>query len=171
MIAFREVSAKDLNMNAFKAIGEDWMLVAAGNEKHTNALTASWGGIGVLWNKNVSFIFIRQSRFTKEFIDAGDSFSLNFFDHEKHAKMLSYMGTVSGRDERKIEKQGLTIMQDCGTPYFAEAKTVIICRKIAKSELLPETFLDSGVDAAFYKDKDYHTMYVGEVIKVLEQDD
>ena len=92
-------------------------------------MTASWGGLGVLWRKNVAFIFIRPQRFTKGFVDEAEKFSLTFFD-ESYRKQLSYLGTVSGKDENKIEKAELTVEHENGAPIFKEAETVIICRKL-----------------------------------------
>ena len=68
----KEVSYKDLKFNPFRLIGDEWMLVTAGNEKDgCNTMTASWGGIGCLWGHNdpVATIYLRPSRYTKEFVD------------------------------------------------------------------------------------------------------
>ena len=92
----------------FEMIGKDWMLITAQKDGKVNTMTASWGGMGVIWNKNVAFVFIRPSRYTKEFVDNTDSFSLSFFGEEYKDK-LTYLGRTSGRDENKIEKAGLTV--------------------------------------------------------------
>lgn len=168
-MAFKEIKAQDLSINPFNAIGKEWMLISAEKDGKTNTLTASWGGLGVLWSKNVAFIFIRNSRYTKEFIDNADTFSITMFDHEKYASMLGYMGKISGRTEDKIAKQGLTILHDDKTPYFEQGKLVLICKKIHAQPVLPENFIDPKIDSTFYADKDYHVLYVGEISKVLEQ--
>ena len=91
-----------MEMNPFTKIGKEWMLITAGDEKKANTMTASWGGVGVLWGKNVVYIFVRDTRYTKEFIDNGETFSLTFLD-ESNKGALKYLGAVSGRDENKIE--------------------------------------------------------------------
>ena len=166
---FREVSPDKLKTDPFTAIGRDWMLIGAGTQERVNAMTASWGGMGVLWGMNVSFIFVRESRFTKTLIDAAETFSLSFFDHEKYLNMLSYMGTFSGRDNDKIAQTALTTVYEGETPYFEEASTVMICRKLSATPISPDQFIDDSIDAKHYFDKDYHTMYVGEVLKILKK--
>ena len=94
--------------NVFDMIGKQWMLVGAEKQGKINAMTASWGGLGVMWGKNVAFVFIRETRYTKEFVDNEETFSLSFFGEEKR-EMLGYMGKISGRDEDKIEKSNLQI--------------------------------------------------------------
>ena len=116
---YKEINPIDLNESTFRLIGHDWMLVTAANNSRVNTMTASWGGFGVLFNKNVAFIFVRPQRFTKEFVDGSDRFSLTFFD-KSFKKELSYLGTASGKDEDKINKAGLTTLYLVETPYFEE---------------------------------------------------
>ena len=116
---YKEINPIDLNESTFRLIGHDWMLVTAANNSRVNTMTASWGGFGVLFNKNVAYIFVRPQRFTKEFVDGSDRFSLTFFD-KSFKKELSYLGTASGKDEDKINKAGLTTLYLVETPYFEE---------------------------------------------------
>lgn len=119
-----------------------------------------------MWGKNVAFIVLRPQRYTKEFVDAGETFSLSVLD-ESFRKTYSYLGTVSGRDEDKIAKSGLTVTHEGETPYFEEANTVLVCRKLYAQEYQPECFLNKEPDAKWYPGKDYHTMYIAEIEKVL----
>jgi flavin reductase (DIM6/NTAB) family NADH-FMN oxidoreductase RutF len=162
----------DLNqfqINPFDMIGKQWMLITAMKDGKVNTMTASWGGLGVLWNCNVAFIFVRDSRYTKAFIDGSESFSLTFFDNEAYKKTLGYLGTISGRDEDKIAKSGLTVCYEQGIPYFEEAKTVILCKKMSMHFIAREGFIDASIDERWYGDQDYHNMYVGEVMEILER--
>lgn len=94
-------------MKPFEKIGSEWMLISAAKDGKANTMTASWGGIGVLWGKNVATVYIRPQRHTKEFVDAGDTFTISFFGGE-HMKELGYLGKVSGKDvPDKIEQSGL----------------------------------------------------------------
>lgn len=162
---FKEISANSLNENFFKLIGEKWMLITAGKEKNLNMMTASWGGVGVLWNKNVAFSFIRPNRYTFEFTEQNDYYTLSFYDDEFKSE-LSFCGTNSGRDVDKIEKTGFTPIFDEAAPYFKESKLVLVCKKIYTQYLAPELFLDPTIEQN-YPLKDYHKMYVGEIEKVL----
>ena len=152
--------------NAFDKIGKQWMLITASDGEKVNAMTASWGGLGVLWGKNVAYIFVRESRYTKEFIDKNDTLSLAFFDEDKK-QMLGYMGKVSGRDEDKIEKAGLTVEFKNGIPVFKEATETRLCRKMYAGPISPEDFVDAEIDGKWYADKDYHTMYVVEILDIV----
>ena len=162
---YKEIKPEDFNENTFKLIGKDWMLITAEKDSKVNTMTASWGGFGVLFNKNVAYTFIRPQRYTKEFIDNSDTFSLTFFD-ESFRKKLSYLGTVSGRDENKIAKVGLTVKHELNTPYFDEAKIVVICRKMYAQEFKTECIIADGIDEKVYPNKDYHTLYISEIEKI-----
>ncbi|MBR6728521.1 MAG: flavin reductase family protein [Clostridia bacterium] len=161
-----EISPEQIEKNPFTMIGKEWMLIGAESDGRVNAMTASWGGVGVLWNKNTVFTFIRPQRFTKELVDASDRFSLTFLD-ESYRDTLAYFGKVSGKDEDKIEKSGLTVAHAEGAPYFSEGNLVIICKKLYAGSINPEGICVPEIDSKNYPDKDYHTMYVGEIIKVL----
>ena len=165
-MGFREVSAEELQFNPFTKIGKEWMLVTAGDEEKHNTMTASWGGLGRLWNKDVAFAFIRPQRYTKEFVDSADSFSLCFFGGEKMQE-LGYLGTVSGRDENKIAKSGLTLTHIDGVPCFEEATTVLLCRKMYVQTLREDCFTDRAVMENSYPQRDFHDLYVAEIMKVL----
>lgn len=164
----KEIKPVDFNNSPFQLIGKEWMLVTAKKEDKVNTMTASWGGLGYLWEKNVAFIVLRPSRYTKEFVDNADTFSLTFFT-EDYKKQLAYLGSVSGREEDKIESAGLTISYEEGTPYFKECRMVLFCRKLYKQEMNPESFIEKSIDK-FYPEKDYHTMYIAEIEKILVEE-
>ena len=111
----REIAAENINENIFKLIGKDWMLVAAQKDGKTNAMTASWGFAGVMWGKNCLITAIRPQRYTKEFIDGSDTFSITILP-DGYRDTLNYFGSVSGRDEDKIAKSGLTVEKCENTP-------------------------------------------------------
>lgn len=161
---------EDMQMNPFTKIGKEWGLVSAGTLEKCNTMTVSWGGVGVLWNKNVVFVFIRESRYTKEFIDNGETFSLSFLDQEKTKdvrKKLSFLGTESGRDFDKWKETGLTPAEKCGVVYPEEASTAFLCRKMAAIPFTPDQFIDDTLDQKWYSDHDMHTLYIGEILEVV----
>ena len=165
-MGFKEVDVKDLDFNPFKKIGDEWMLITAGDEKKFNTMTASWGGAGVLWGKNVATCYIRPQRYTKEFVDANDTFTLSFFPAE-YKKALSLCGSVSGRDCDKVAQAGLTPYFLEGTASFVEASLIFICRKVYEDAMPPENFIAKENDEKWYPQKDYHTMYIGEIVKAF----
>lgn len=168
-MAFKEIQAENFVYSTFKTIGKDWLLVTAEKDGKANTMTASWGGLGVMWGKNVAYVVIRPQRYTKEFIDGADTLSLTVFD-ENYRKMLSYCGSVSGRDEDKIAKSGLTVAHENNTPYFNEAKIALLCKKLYAQEFKPECFIDQESKEKWYPGADYHTMYIVEIEKILVQE-
>lgn len=151
-----------LDMNAVRMIGDEWMLITAKKGEAVNTMTASWGGLGVLWGRPVATVYIRPQRYTKEFVDAGNQFTLSFFGGG-HMKEMGYLGRVSGRDEDKIAKSGLTLTDVEGAPAFREAKLVLVCRKLYEDDIKPELFKDPEIDGKWYPDRDYHRMYIAEI--------
>lgn len=164
---FQKINIQNFNINPFTAIGKDWMLITAAHQQKVNTMTASWGGMGVLWNQNVVTIYVRPQRYTKEFIDAQDYFSLSFFDD--HHKELNYLGTVSGRDIDKINEAQLHVTYLHQVPAFEEAKLVFIVQKIYQGSILPTGFIDDSLDQKNYPQKDYHIMYIGKIIDIYQK--
>ncbi len=165
----KEISVKELNLNEnpMSLIGNAWMLVTAGNEKNGyNTMTASWGHLGFLWGHSTSVIYVRPSRYTKEFVDREAYYTLSFFP-DGYREKLAYLGTHSGRDEDKVANVGLTPVSDENSTWFAEANLVFVCRKLYRAPLSAEGFLDSDVVEKNYPERDFHDMYVGEIVKVL----
>lgn len=165
-MGFREVKAEDLQFNPFTKIGKEWMLITAGDEKKFNTMTASWGGMGVIWGKNVATVYIRPQRYTKEFVDNNGTFTIAFFP-EQYRHALNLCGTVSGRDSDKVKQAGLTPYFTDGTASFEEANMIMVCKKMYHGDIFPENFDQSENDGKWYPEKDYHTMYIAEITKVL----
>lgn len=166
MHVFQPVDLELLDKNAFQLIGKDWMLVTASRGEKVNTMTASWGGFGVMWGKNVVYVVIRESRYTKEFLDASDTFSLTFFNTPPRAE-LKYLGAVSGRDEDKIANARLEVLRDGETAYIGDGNLVFLCRKMSATPITEETILDKDALKQWYPDGNYHTLYIGEITKVL----
>ena len=145
-MAFREIRAEELSFNPFDKIGKEWMLITAGDEAKHNTMTASWGGLGIMWGKKVAMVYIRPQRYTKEFVDRNDRFTISFYK-EEYRKALAVCGRKSGRDCDKEKEAGLTPYYVDGTTAFEEADLVFVCRK--------------------QYHQDYHMMYIAEIEKVL----
>ncbi len=142
----KEINYKDMKFNPFNLIGGEWMLITAGDENSCNTMTASWGHLGCLWGNNdpSAVVYIRESRYTKEFVDEEPYFSLCVMD-KSFKKQMAYLGSTSGRDEDKIAK--------------------------AAAEIQPSGIIYQETIDQSYPQGDYHTMYVGKIEKVLVRDD
>ena len=165
-MSFTEIKAEELKDNPFDLIGKQWMLITAGNEEKCNTMTASWGGVGIMWGKPTATAYIRDSRYTKEFLDNGDLFSLSFLN-EDYRDALNYCGSHSGRgEEDKFAAAGLTKAFRHDIPYPDEANLVFLCRKMAAVPVSEDSFTDSTLMDKWYSDHDMHMMYVGEIVEV-----
>ncbi len=164
------INPKDFNENVFRMFDDSWCLIASYDKKHAplpyNAMTASWGGMGVLWNKNVFFCFVRPQRYTREFIDNSDYISLSFFGEEMK-KGLTYCGRNSGRGGDKLAEAGFTpVVSDNGVVEFEEAKVTVIGKKLFAADMKEADFIDKSVLEKNYPNKDYHTVYVCEIEEI-----
>lgn len=166
MEEFQTISSKAFNESTFEIIGKNWMLITASNNNKVNTMTASWGGLGYMWNKNVAYIVIRPQRYTKEFVDSSSTFSLSFLPNT-FRKTLNYLGSTSGRDENKIERSNLNILYKDETPYFKEADIVMICKKLYNQAFLEECFIDKTIVQKCYESKDFHILYIAEVTDIF----
>lgn len=163
MSDFKRIDPEKLTGNVFKMLEKDWMLITAGNKDSFNTMTAAWGGLGILWHKKVSYCFVRPSRYTYEFMEKSNLYTLAFFD-SKYKNALTICGTKSGRDCDKISEAGLTPLEDkTGSIYFKESNLVLINKKIYFQDLQPEKFLCPEIESN-YPEKDYHRMYIGEIL-------
>jgi len=168
MAGFKTVKPEQLKENPFKLIGTDWMLVTAGDFAKFNTMTASWGFLGIMWGKPAACCVVRPSRHTYQFMESGSLFSLSFFTG-KYRKALDLCGSRSGRDTDKVKESGLTPMTGpAGSVCFKEARLVLECRKIYFQDFDPSRFLDPGIAKA-YPQKDYHRLYIGEILDCLRK--
>lgn len=162
-MSFTKINIDKQSFNPFDLIGKQWMLISAGTEEKWNTMTASWGGVGVIWGNPSATCYIRHSRYTKEFVDNSEYFTLSFL-RDGYRDVLGVLGSKSGRDMDKMHDSGLTPTFVDGQPTFAEAELVLVCRKRCKSEIAPEDILQQETLDKWYGDQDYHTMYIGEIV-------
>jgi len=149
-----------------------WVLLTAGDfdEGKYNTMTIGWGALGTMWSKPFAFVAVRHSRFTFEFMEQYDSFTLTAFPEEYH-DALSLLGTKSGRDGDKIAESGLTPMASAiiAAPCFEEAELVIECEKMYANDLNPAHFLDNTIKKHYPNDH-YHRIYYGHILHAAGTD-
>ena len=158
----------------FAENGFNWfrhaLLLAAGDKQQSNAMTIGWGGIGTLWRKTAVTVYVAEKRYTKQFMDGAQYFTVMAFDERKD-EILEYMGTKSGRDGDKAKALNLhTAYTENGTPYYTEACLVLECRTMYAAPLDPEHFRDE-VPQRMYANfpAGLHTMYIGEVVNAWKK--
>jgi flavin reductase (DIM6/NTAB) family NADH-FMN oxidoreductase RutF len=156
-LKFRQIEPTAIEGNLIQRIESDWMLVTAGDKQKFNTMTANWGGMGYLWNKPVVFVFVRPERYTYQFMESSDGFTLSFF-----------CGSKSGRDCDKVAEAGLTPhFTELGFPAFREARLVLECRKLYACTLSRNDFLDGDPVRIHYSTKGgLHKLYIAEIVTV-----
>lgn len=179
----KSIKVKDIKVNPFELIGNNWMLISSGDKKAFNMMTASWGHLGALWGHSLdgnptAEIFVRPSRYTDKFIDKKDYFVLSFFNHNKYKKDLLYLGSHSGRNENKLAKTKLHVIFKDNLPCFKEASLTLICKKIYKGKIKKEGFIDKRIINEFYSSNPktiniynkacWHNVYVGAIVKAYK---
>ena len=166
-MSFKTVNPNEINENFIKNIGDEWMLISAGDKEKYNMMTASWGFAGVMWGAPTAIAAIRPQRYTMEFMKSKDYFTLSFYGDNK--KIHAVCGKESGRNVNKTEKTGLTPLFDNDTesPYFDEARLVLICKKVYAQDLDKNSFIDTDIVDKIYPGNDFHTMFYGKIIKAL----
>jgi flavin reductase (DIM6/NTAB) family NADH-FMN oxidoreductase RutF len=166
MHVFQPVDPRDVDEGPFNFSGLK-MLVTAGNDDKVNTAAAAFGGVGYLWNRRVVYIFLREKRFTRELVEKTGEFSLSFLNHDEFRGAIKYIDAVSGRDENKIAGARLNVNYDDGIPFIDEADNVITCKLLYGKEFAEDGIVDKGITEEFYKNGDYHMVYVGEIKKIL----
>lgn len=163
---FKEIQFCDVKENVVDLLKNQWGLVTAGDENGLNTMTVSWGAVGELWAMDMATIYIRPQRHTVNYLESKDYFTITFFDSE-YKKALAFCGANSGRDCDKIKETGLTPVFDCDAPYFAQAKLVLVCKKVAKGSFDANQMIDKSIIDAQYPNNDFHYIYYGAIEKVL----
>jgi flavin reductase (DIM6/NTAB) family NADH-FMN oxidoreductase RutF len=163
-----EIAPLDLVLPPFRQWDKGWFALAAGDfaAGKYNAMTVSWGSLGIMWGRPFAQVVVRPSRYTHGFSEASGDFTLCAFP-ERLRGALNVLGSKSGRDGDKIALAGLTPVASrmVSSPAFAEAELVLECRKIYRDKIDPAGFLDPAVDQNY--SGDYHTVYFGQVLRIF----
>ena len=165
LAGYKQIAPDKIPGNIIKMLNEDWMLITAGNDEKFNMMTASWGGLGVLYGKPMAICFINPARYTYQLMEKGDTYTFTFYT-EAYRDALQYCGSNSGRDADKVKGSGLTpITTPGGSKAFSEAWLIIECRKLVSQSFTPESIFNEKVKEQ-WSGRPLHKMYIGEIINV-----
>ena len=154
---------ENLSYNPFKKFHEQWGVVTAGTKEKFNSMTISWGSMGTIWGKPMITVFIRPHRYTYEFLNSNDYFTVSFYD-KKYKKALGIMGSKSGKDFDKVQLTGLTPKFLENGITYEEATETYVCKKIYMKEMDKSKFTEKFGD--MYKDEPAHYVIFGELVNV-----
>ena len=163
---FKEINVYELNDNVFKLFAKDWAIINVDCGHKVNSMTASWLQIGHLWQEYVVSVYVRKQRYTYEFIDQANTFSISFFD-DQYRKELVYLGQYSGRDVDKLAQCHFTCSKDGEIPYIDQSKMTLICEKLYHYDLDEKHFDEQKIVDMHYPEKDFHRVYVARIKKIL----
>ena len=163
-----EIPFADFSINILRAWADDWFLLTAGENApgKFNTMTVAWGSLGVMWGKPFAQVVLRPGRYTREFVEGFESFTLSALPPE-HRSALDFCGSQSGRDVDKVKETGLTPIPSTrvAAPGFDEAELILECRKIYRDQFKPAHFLADSIESC-YPAEDYHYVYFGEVVAI-----
>lgn len=167
---FTVIRPEEWQESAFELIGRRWMLIGTENEHGVNAMTASWGGFGVLWDRPVIYLWVRPERYTHTLLEEAGKFSVNILP-ESQRETLKICGSVSGSDEDKIERCSLTVRHREGIPYFAESRMSALCRLVYEQPMEAGACCDYTMLESTLEKGNLHTLFIGEITSLLRRSD
>ncbi len=169
-MSFKEINVDEFNFDGFSLFGKRWPLLGGGNKDKYNAMTISWGHYGSLWGhmggEKTVVVYVRPTRYTHEIMEENEIFTLSVLPEGKRDTLM-YMGSHSGHNEDKIRKAGLTPYFIDNTMYIEEAEFVRICKKLYTYRIKEENFIDKSIIEEQYPKRDFHSVYIGEIVRVL----
>ncbi len=157
----------EFTSDIFSLFDKKWALLTAGNESRFNMMTISWGALGTVWGKPAATVYVRSSRYTHDFMDANDLFTVSFYP-EQYKPVLGVLGSKSGRDMDKMKNSGLTPIKAGDSVSFEEAEITLVCRKIFMQTLDPAK-LPADIAKALYEGQAAHDMYIGEILDIIRR--
>lgn len=167
------IPKEEFAANLFDLFHRKWFLLTSGcyGTRQFNTMTVSWGFLGEMWMRPTAIAVVRPQRYTLEFMERYDSFTLCAFG-ESFRKALNLCGSKSGREVNKVEAAGLTAIasETVASPGFQEAELILECRKVYRGEFRKECFIDKMIPVEFYPARDFHRIFVGEITRISGTD-
>ncbi len=168
-LPWQEITPRDIEGNPVRMFADEWFVLAAGKEGDMNLMTIAWGTLGELWSKPVVTVYVSTSRYTYEYMEKNDYFTITHFPSAMREK-LQYLGTASGRDEDKVKGADLTLeFTELGNPIFAEADLAIECKKIYAEQFKADKMPIERRQWHEETGTGIHVMYVGEIVNVWKK--
>ena len=161
---FKEITARELKENLIKKISEEWMLITAGSKEKYNMMTASWGFMGEMWGEDSVAVVVRPERYTMDFIESSDYFTLTFFGDNKVIHKVC--GSKSGRNVDKTALTGLSPVASDNYVYFKEARLVLIIKKKYVQPMDKQFLIDKSIDEKWYQNGGWHNLIIGSIERI-----
>jgi hypothetical protein len=164
-----EISLDEFVTQPYGLFSQKWFLLTSGDfeTRHYNTMTIEWGSIGKVWGAPLVQVFVRPSRYTFQFMEQYESFTLSCLP-EGYRQALLLLGSKSGRDGDKIAEAGLTPMAaSCvASPVFAEAELTIECQKMYWDDVNPERITDKEAASWYVRLPEPNRIYYGRILSI-----
>lgn len=161
---FRDICLRDFKENVIELISKEYMLITAGNKDGYNMMTASWGFMGEMWGEDSVAVVVRPERYTMDFIESSDYFTLTFFGDNKDIHKVC--GSKSGRNVDKTAHTGLSPVANDNYVYFKEARLVLIIKKKYVQPMDKQFLTDKSIDEKWYQNGGWHNLIIGSIERI-----
>lgn len=166
---FEKISIFDVNENAVKLFKIDNPIVVFGDINKHNGLTVAWGTLGCLWSKDIATVYVKPNRYSFEFANNCEYFSIVWFDESIRKEINRVYGSMSGKNVDKEKLCNLTPIELDNSVAYKEASLVIVCKKIYQNPLNKDNILSEEVlSKPLYQDGLFHSEYYGEIVSVYK---
>ncbi len=153
---------RNMVMNAIKMGG---VFISCGTGNKINIMDTHWGTLGRMWNRDVFVLPVRQKKYSHELISKNMSFVVNVPTTEMTTELIR-CSNMSGHDTDKFKEFGFNavpakLVKSVGIEECAiqlECKVVYVA-EMHKSKLNPTIAQD------MYIDREYHTLFFGEIVR------
>ena len=167
---FKEIQPEELSDNVFTLVGKVFPVITAGRGCDFNSMTASGGGLGLLFKKPTTWVILQSSRYTLELMEREKVYTISYFPDEQK-KQVMFLGSKSGRDSDKMHEVKLTaIKTPSGNISYKEARLVFECSLTQVTTPGIEDFRTQEAQEYLkeaYKDENEHRKFVyGEITHV-----
>ena len=169
MKGFTSIDPMTLDKNWFEGLHSEWALLSAGKPENFNTMVIGWGMFGPMWGIPVCEVVVRPQRYTFEFIEREETYSVAFFGNG-YRKELGICGSKSGRDIDKMKETGFTPIFEDGGIGYEEANLVLVCKKLYTTKFEKEKFLSPELPAKWYPEDDFHHVYYGQIIGAYQKE-
>ena len=164
---FRKIETSKIKGNVFDLLRKESFLITGGSPASYNSMTAGWGGFGVLWGRDVASIYVRNTRYTYEFLEKEPYFTLSFYENPERAELMRVFGRMSGRNTDKIRESGFTpVKVPGGGVAYVQAKWILLCRRLVGVELTQDRIPQEIARKTYGGTRDFHKLYIGEILGV-----
>jgi flavin reductase (DIM6/NTAB) family NADH-FMN oxidoreductase RutF len=167
---FKQISPEEVSDNVFTLVGKIFPVITAGKQDRFNSMTASGGGLGILFKKPTTWCILRADRFTLEMIQKEQTYTMSYFPNE-YREQIVFLGSKSGRDTEKMKEVELTVIQTpSGNISFKEARLIFECKLTEVTTANPDDFYSQEarefINEAYKDPNDYRKHVFGEITHV-----